>query len=139
MSRHNYSEDSDDQWGLIRWRGQVASAIRGKRGQKLLREMLTALDAMPVKELVADELQADGQYCALGVVGKARGIDMTSVDPEDSCVVAGLFDVAEPLVREITFINDWDFYHSSNPNATRFHDVRRWVVQNLKEKADAQT
>lgn len=95
------------------------------------------MDAMPVKELVAEELQVDGQYCALGVVGKVRGIDMTSVDPEDSGVVAKLLDVAEPLVREITYINDYDAYYSDNQNAQRFHDVRRWVVQNLKQESDA--
>lgn len=32
MSRCGYSDDYD-QWALIRWRGAVESAIRGKRGQ----------------------------------------------------------------------------------------------------------
>lgn len=58
MSRSDYSEDLD-MWDLIRWRGQVASAIRGKRGQKLLRDLAAALDAMPVKALIADELQTE--------------------------------------------------------------------------------
>jgi hypothetical protein len=44
-------------WSHIRWRGAVASAIRGGRGQAFLREMLAAMDAMPVKRLVANELR----------------------------------------------------------------------------------
>lgn len=45
---------------MIRWRGAVASAIRGKRGQAFLREMLAALDAMPEKRLIAGSLVFDG-------------------------------------------------------------------------------
>lgn len=61
MSRSGYTEDCDDNWQLIRWRGAVASAIRGKRGQAFLRELLAALDAMPEKRLIADALVFDGQ------------------------------------------------------------------------------
>ena len=42
MSRSGYS-DSLENWDLIRWRGQVASAIRGKRGQQLLKELADAM------------------------------------------------------------------------------------------------
>lgn len=48
MSRSEYSENLDS-WSLIRWRGQVVSAIRGKRGQAFLRELVDALEAMPEK------------------------------------------------------------------------------------------
>ena len=55
MSRSGY-HDGIDQWDLIRWRGAVASAIRGKRGQAFLREMLDALDALPEPKLIAHDL-----------------------------------------------------------------------------------
>ncbi len=55
MSRSGYSEDGD-QWQMIKWRGAVASAFRGRRGQAFLREMRDALDALPVKRLLRDEL-----------------------------------------------------------------------------------
>lgn len=59
MSRSGYSDDYDgDNWDLIRWRGAVTSAIRGKRGQAFLREALAALDAMPEKQLIAGDLVA---------------------------------------------------------------------------------
>lgn len=106
MSRSGYSDDCDG-WDLIRWRGAVKSAIRGKRGQALLQEIAAALDAMPVKELAAESLvTADGDYCTLGVVGAARGIDLTLLDPEDPHQVARAFGVAEALVQEIVFHND---------------------------------
>lgn len=106
MSRSGYSDDIDH-WALLRWRGQVASAIRGKRGQKLLRELAEALDAMPVKELYQDALKTnEGQFCALGVVGNARGIDLEAIDPEDPDCVASAFDIAHQLAQEIAYLND---------------------------------
>ena len=132
MSRSGYSDDCEDQWGLIRWRGQVASAIKGKRGQTLLRETLAALDAMPEKVLVAGELVADGDFCTLGVVGQSRGIPISDIDPEATDILAKALDVAEPLVREIVFENDecgrWD----ESPQ-DRWARMRRWVAAQIKE------
>lgn len=106
MSRSGYSDDCEDQWGLIRWRGAVASAIRGKKGQALLRELLAELDAMPVKELIAHELVADGQFCTLGVLGAKRGLPLETLDPEDYDSVAAAFGVNPKLVQEIVYEND---------------------------------
>lgn len=61
MSRHGYTDSCDDNFALIRWRGAAKSAIRGKRGQAFLRELLAALDAMPEKRLIARELVDDSQ------------------------------------------------------------------------------
>ena len=41
MSRSGYT-DGFEMWSVIRWRGAVASAIRGQRGQRLLRDLLAA-------------------------------------------------------------------------------------------------
>lgn len=90
-----------------RWRGQVASSIRGKRGQAALKEILIAMDAMPVKELAADSLvNAEGQYCTLGVLGQARSIDLGEIDPDDREVVAQVFNITEQLAAEIMYLND---------------------------------
>ena len=61
MSRSGYSYDIEDNWSLIKCRGAVASAIRGKRGQALLRAMLVALDELPEKRLIAGELIFQGE------------------------------------------------------------------------------
>lgn len=109
MSRSGYSDDygDDDPTALGRWRGAVNSAIRGKRGQQTLREILAALDAMPVKALVAESLATkDGEFCTLGVLGAQRGIQLEKLDPEDPEAVAEAFGIAPAMVREIVYEND---------------------------------
>ena len=125
MSRHGYSDDPDP-LDLGRWRGRVASAIRGRRGQRLLRDLLAALDAMPEKRLIAHELEQDGEVCALGACARLRGIDVSDIDPEDSGRVAAVFDIAEPLAREIVWENDED-WTDKTPEA-RWARMRKWVA-----------
>lgn len=72
MSRSGYDDDCDG-WALIRWRGAVASAIRGRRGQAFLRELAEALDELPKHELIAGVAEADGDYCALRSVAARAG------------------------------------------------------------------
>lgn len=130
MSRHGYSDDLDN-WELIRYRGSVASAIRGKRGQSFLREMLEALDALPEPRLIHNELvNADGEHCALGSVGRKRGVDLTQLDPEDPDTLADVFGIASVLIREIEYEND-DYHHETPED--RFKRVRAWVVKHIKE------
>lgn len=106
MSRSGYSDDCDS-WALIRWRGAVASAIRGKRGQAFLSEVLAALDAMPVRELAADSLANHaGQFCTLGAVGAARGVELAKLEEQDRDVIAAAFGIPEALAAEIMFEND---------------------------------
>ena len=132
MSRSEYSDECNG-WELIRWRGAVMSAIRGQRGQALLRELLTALDVMPVKALYPGELATPtGEYCALGVLGAARGMNLAALDPEDTQTVAVQFGVSNALVREIVFIND-EYAASLNPEM-RYHVVRDWVKRKVKDK-----
>lgn len=144
MSRSGYSEDIDN-WDLIQWRGRVASAIKGKRGQLFLLEMLASLDALPVKRLVAKELETPdlipcshwGMFeaesvCAIGAVGKRRGIDMAKLDPDDYATVAGTFGIAEPMAQEIVYMNDEWGAHKETPEA-RFQRMRAWVVSKIRD------
>lgn len=130
MSRHNYSDEIDDNWSWIRWNGVVASSIRGKRGQKLLKDLAEAMDAMPVKRLIPNELKtANGEVCALGVLGQKRGIDLDKIDPEDCETVAKEFDIAEPLAREITYQNDEECFGTPE---VRWTKMRAWVQSKIK-------
>jgi hypothetical protein len=164
MSRSGYSDDCDG-WALIRWRGAVTQAIRGQRGQAMLRELVRALDALPEKSLASGSLvTADGEYCALGALGRARGMELAPIDPEDREAVAKAFGVAEALAAEIMYLNDeegqqdqtpynfvvcgpmrpWESHTQlrwrTNPQAgaARWHRMRAWAAANLKssEKAD---
>lgn len=130
MSRSGYSEDCDNEWALIRWRGAVASAIRGARGQTLLKEMAAALDAMEEKQLIAHEFIAEGAFCALGVVGKSRGVALEDLDPLDRNAIASAFGIAPALAAEIMYVNDEEGWNLTPQQ--RFHYVRRWVQEQLK-------
>lgn len=128
MSRSGYSEDADfDQWQNIMWRGRVASSIRGKRGQAFLRDLLAALDALPDKRLIAGDLEIGGQVCAIGALGKQRGINMQALDPEDSETVAATFDIADPLAREVVFMNDEGAWNETPER--RWQRMRGWVAR----------
>ncbi len=144
MSRSGYTEDCDDEWSFIRWRGAVKSAFRGQRGQMFFLEMLAALDALPVKRLVADELATPdlipcshwGMFeaesvCAIGAVGKRRGIDMTKIDPDDYDSVAGKFGIATAMAQEIVWFNDEGGPWKETPEQ-RFDRVRSWVASQIK-------
>lgn len=115
MSRAGYDTDCDG-WELIKYRGQVNSALRGMRGLEFLRELVVALEALPEKKLCNGDLQReDGACCALGAVGKLRGIDMTEMDGEsmtEDGKLGEMFNIANQLVREIEYENDdkeWGF------------------------------
>lgn len=110
MSRSGYTDYDDGDYPLALYRGRVASATRGKRGQKMLRELLAALDAMPVKQLHAEVFDdPEGKVCALGALARVKGIDTSELDPEDSYAaeeLAGKLDVSDCLTREVIYEND---------------------------------
>lgn len=75
MSRSGYSEDLD-MWDLIRWRGAVKSALRGKRGQACPHgtrfEVQSMMRTLPrLKPFAAQAL--DAVLCILTFAGVAFG------------------------------------------------------------------
>lgn len=140
MSRSGYVDDQE-QWDYIRWRGRVSSAIKGRRGQRLLLDLVQALDALPEKRLITDKLILDtGDVCALGAVGLKRGILMWPLNPDDedkdydpdfaADELEGVFDASACLIREIQFLNDEGCSHVSPEE--RWRRVRAWAVKRLK-------
>jgi hypothetical protein len=136
MSRSGYCDDGDE-WGLIRWRGAVASALRGKRGQAFLRELLTSLDALPAPRLIESALVTGEGCCAMGAVAVARGQDVSKVDPFERDEVADAFGIAEAMAAEIAYVNDeGQWRHDNETPEERFARVRKWVVANIDVTAD---
>lgn len=134
MSRSGYVDEMNDQWALIRYRGAVKSALRGKRGQAFLRDMIAALDALPEKRLTCSELETpDGEVCALGAVGLMRGMDMSDIDPVDAATVAHRFGIAECMAREIVYENDEMILGAGNVPERRFKWMRDWAQSNLSQ------
>lgn len=136
MSRSGYNDDCDG-WDLIRWRGAVSSAMKGRRGQAFLRELLTALDAMPVKRLLAVTINTSEGCCALGSVTRARGIDtsdLDNLDPYDDFgdsarVLAERVGIAEAMAKEIVFMNDEGGWKETPEQ--RWERMRAWVAKHI--------
>jgi hypothetical protein len=139
MSRSGYSDDGcEDEWANIRWRGAVNAALKGKRGQAFLKEMLAHLDAMPEKRLIAHEWVKDGDACALGVVARARGLTaaISAFDPADDVGVmyaARLLGIAPAMAREIVWMNDEAYWNTPTPE-TRWRLCRDWVAGQIKKE-----
>ncbi len=108
MSRSGYIDDVDfDDPTIYLCRGKVARAIRGRRGQAFLAELAETMDAMPHKVLIADGLiNQAGDCCAIGVVCKSRGVDVSGVDCDDPEEVGGLVGIARSMAAEIEYVND---------------------------------
>lgn len=128
MSRSGYSEYCEN---AQLWRGAVTKAIGGKRGQAFLREMLAVLDAMENKRLISDDLVAGGEVCAIGAVGRARGIDMRGMDPADSDRVGAAFGIARVMVAEIVYENDEAVWYAEAPEE-RWERMRQWVAEQIR-------
>jgi hypothetical protein len=133
MGRSGYVDDYEETGLLNLYRAAVERAIKGKRGQAFLREMLAALDALPEKRLIAEDLERDGEVCAIGSVGVKRGLDMTKLDPIEPELIADAFGIAPSLVREIEYINDDDMGLGHANDEARFKAVRQWILENLHD------
>lgn len=135
MSRSGYSDDGEIPVAL--WRKAVDHAILGKRGQAFLYELAAALDAMPVKELIAEEIvSASGEVCAIGAVAVARKLDVTRLDDGDGEAVGQAFGVARTLACEIAYQNDEWGPRAETP-AERWLRMRAWVECQLQAPPEA--
>lgn len=127
MSRSGYSEDCDY---LDLWRRAVENSINGKRGQAFLLELIDSMEKIPSKRLIKTDLLRDGEVCALGAVGVARGIRLEGLDDEDPELIGRVFGIATCLVQEIVYENDeCDGNESPEQRWTRIHS---WAKENLK-------
>lgn len=128
MTRCGYSDDLDA-LDLGRWRGQVASATRGARGQKFFADLVAALDKLPEPKLVANELEDSEGVCALGALGRLRGVELMELDTEDYEQLGAAFDIAHQLAQETMHVND-EWGRRATPEE-RWQIVRQWAVSQL--------
>lgn len=132
MSRSNYSDDLDSDI-LNLYRGTVKRALNGKRGRAFLQELAAAMDAMEEKILIhGDLINEEGDCCAIGVVCKARNVNVSGVDVEDASEVGNLVNISKSMAAEIEYINDEDGPYNESP-AERWVRVRKWVAKQLGE------
>lgn len=123
MSRSGYSDDCEH---VALWRAAVDRATFGNRGQAFMRKLLAALDVMPEKRLITNEISdGHGGVCALGAVDPNA-----KVDPEDSEAVAAHFRIAPALAAEIVYMND-EWRASGETPEARWQRMREWVRKQI--------
>ena len=127
MSRSGYSEEGENIW---LWRGAVQQAASGKRGQQFFKDLVAALDAMPVKELIREALiDGDGGVCAMGSLGLYRKVDMGEIDVNEPREVGKAFNIASALAQEVAWMND-ERYKTATP-AELWSKMRAWAEKQI--------
>lgn len=140
MSRSGYSIDLDSR-ELAMWRGTIASATRGKRGQQFFRDLVAALDALPAKRLIANALGTEtpeGDVCALGSVARLKSVPLSEGDAYDHDKLGETFNIARQLAQEVMYENDdggpWRPYHQTETPEERWTRVRAWAAGQIRVK-----
>ena len=87
------------------------------------------MDAMPVKELILNELVTNEGCCTIGVVCQKRGIDVSAIDPEDPDQVASAVGIARQMAMEIEYENDEGGWKETDEQ--RWQRMRRWVEKSI--------
>jgi len=86
---------------------------------------------MPKKKLIVGELVTEhGECCTLGVVCRARGINVDGIDPTDSDVVAEAIGLSEAMVKEIAYLNDEGTWQKETPEQL-WGRMRKWVAEHI--------
>lgn len=132
MSRSGYTDDFDD-YPLDLYRQAVHRATTGYRGQHLLKKLRDALDAMPVKRLIANQIKdSAGAVCALGALDpNAPGFE----DDYSADQLGRHFNIARSLAAEIVYMNDEYGQWSATPETPeqRWARMRAWVDSQIVE------
>ena len=89
--RISYSDDEERPGQFALWDANCRRSLKGKAGQRELRELEVALLALPEKRLIHGSLvDDDGDVCAIACYAKHKGIDLSKFDPEDESHEVGI-------------------------------------------------
>lgn len=154
--RISYSDEEDFSGQYALWDANCGRSMRGRLGQRELRELETALMALSEKRLIKDALEDDhGGVCAIACYAKHKGVDLSKFDPEydndDVGVAAGmprlvawsvvaLNDITLDTVWEVADgpLNRWDATYKGGialvrdmTPEERYERVLAWVRERL--------
>lgn len=148
--------DMDSEWAELhqgRYEHNVKQALKGKRGQKILREMEEALLAMPEPKLIKNRFTtAKGECCAIGALVAHRFAPLWGVSFAEAAARLALeededgFDeyeeadetmnqglkagLTQTLVWEIAYRND--DYGWNQTDEQRWEYMLGWVRRHLR-------
>ncbi len=117
--RINYTDEEERPGQFALWNANCQRSLKGKAGQRELRELERALLAMPAKRLIRDALvDEDGGVCAIACYARHKGVDLSKFDPEDESDQVGITAGMPRLVAwQIVALNDilldtvWEVAH----------------------------
>jgi hypothetical protein len=131
------------------WAANVERSLKGKKGQAALRELEAALLALPEKRLIADHLEANGEVCALGALGRYKQTPLPA-EPKHSDEYGEWqedYEIEELMVNfgqslgvprlvavEIVCRNDDKWLH--NTPETRYQRMLSWTRKQLREPSE---
>ena len=126
--RISYSDDELWPGQFELWQANCKRSMRGKAGQKSLRELEAALLNLPRKRLIANQLQDEsGDVCAIGALVKAKGI--TPLHPEYEIEDIGVQCGMPRLVAwKVVEMNDVEFSRTSEE---RYGKLLSWVQREI--------
>jgi hypothetical protein len=144
-----YDGDCDNNVSYL-YESIVDRAIKGKRGQKLLKELEAALAALPEKKLIHFYFSKDGQVCSLGALALKREMEGGKNREEALELINDKFDkkeqeneyfnmpayagkeldIARTLAHEIMCENDEADYKCTPEE--RYSRVLNWVRCKIK-------
>jgi hypothetical protein len=127
MSRINYSEDEDFGGQFALWLANCDRSLNGKKGQRELRELRTALLALPEKRLIHGALEDEsGGVCAIACYGKHKGVDLSKFDLDDESNQVGIAGGMPRLVAwKVVEMND-EHFDRCTPEQ-RYEMVLAWL------------
>lgn len=97
--------------------------------REMFADLVAALDAMAVKELIRGSLHYEGCVCALGSMPIAAGLDDDTVSAVRAAAYA--YEVDESQVEVITSENDI-YFEPAESDAARWTRMRAWAQQQLE-------
>lgn len=117
--RINYTDEEERPGQFALWDANCRRSMRGRSGQRELRELEAALLALPEKRLIRGSLTDDeGGVCAIACYAKHKGLDLSKFDPEDESDEVGIAGGMPRLVawaivalNDVTLDTIWEVAH----------------------------
>ena len=143
------SEDEDFNNQVAFWEANLERSLKGHKGQAALRELEAALLALPIKRLIANELENEqGEVCAVGALAKFKGkenpmlgdsfgdFDELSVNEDDiervTVQLAQDLGLPRMVAQAVVYENDDDWPAFMTPEQ-RYNKILRWVRSQLRQ------
>lgn len=142
--RISYSDEEEYSGQFALWQSNCERSIKGKVGQRELRELEAALLAMPEKRLIHGSLvDEEGGVCAIACYARHKGVNLATFDPDEDSDQAGIAAGMPRMVAwKVVELNDFTLDSVYDPTRLsrfrpmtpeeRYTAVLKWVREQIK-------